>query len=165
MQLLQSRDLLDETLKPASAVEFEQLVAEYYQPLYRFALSLSQREADASDLTQQTFLRWATRGFQLRERSKAKSWLFTTLYREFLSGQRRTVRFPHVEIGDAEAELPTVDPRSVESMDSRSALDALQNLDLPVIMATVMYASFFVVMANALVDVVYILLDPRVRTA
>jgi peptide/nickel transport system permease protein len=43
--------------------------------------------------------------------------------------------------------------------------DALQNLDLPVIMTTVMYASFFVVLANALVDVVYILLDPRVRTA
>jgi peptide/nickel transport system permease protein len=43
--------------------------------------------------------------------------------------------------------------------------DALQNLDLPIIMTTVMYASFFVVMANALVDVVYILLDPRVRTA
>ena len=40
----------------------------------------------------------------------------------------------------------------------------LQNLDLPIIMTTVMYASFFVVMANALVDVVYILLDPRVRT-
>jgi peptide/nickel transport system permease protein len=43
--------------------------------------------------------------------------------------------------------------------------DALQNLDLPVIMTTVMYASFFVVMANALVDMVYILLDPRVRMA
>jgi peptide/nickel transport system permease protein len=43
--------------------------------------------------------------------------------------------------------------------------DALQNLDLPVIMTTVMYASFFVVGANALVDVVYILLDPRVRDA
>jgi peptide/nickel transport system permease protein len=43
--------------------------------------------------------------------------------------------------------------------------DALQNLDLPVIMTTVMYASFFVVGANALVDMVYILLDPRVRTA
>ncbi len=42
--------------------------------------------------------------------------------------------------------------------------DALQNLDLPVIMTTVMYASFFVVLANALVDVVYILLDPRVRS-
>ena len=33
--------------------------------------------------------------------------------------------------------------------------DALQNLDLPVIMATVMYASFFVVAANAVVDIVY----------
>jgi peptide/nickel transport system permease protein len=43
--------------------------------------------------------------------------------------------------------------------------DGLKNLDLPIIMTTVMYASFFVVMANALVDVIYILLDPRVRTA
>ncbi|QEN86267.1 ABC transporter permease [Labrys sp. KNU-23] len=43
--------------------------------------------------------------------------------------------------------------------------DALQNLDLPMIMATVMYASMFVVVANAVVDFVYILLDPRVRTS
>jgi peptide/nickel transport system permease protein len=43
--------------------------------------------------------------------------------------------------------------------------DALLSLDLPVIMATVLYASFFVVMANALVDMIYIFLDPRVRTA
>jgi peptide/nickel transport system permease protein len=43
--------------------------------------------------------------------------------------------------------------------------DALRNLDLPVIMATVMYASFFVVLANALVDVAYAALDPRVRSA
>ncbi|PRH85790.1 peptide ABC transporter permease [Labrys okinawensis] len=43
--------------------------------------------------------------------------------------------------------------------------DALQNLDLPMIMATVMYASMFVVLANAVVDFIYILLDPRVRTS
>jgi peptide/nickel transport system permease protein len=43
--------------------------------------------------------------------------------------------------------------------------DGLQNLDLPIIMTTVIYASFFVVLANALVDVVYIVLDPRVRSA
>lgn len=41
--------------------------------------------------------------------------------------------------------------------------DALQNLDLPVIMATVLYGSFFVVMANAVVDLLYAVLDPRVR--
>lgn len=43
--------------------------------------------------------------------------------------------------------------------------DSLQNLDLPVIMGTVMYAAFFVVAANAVVDLLYALLDPRVRHA
>jgi peptide/nickel transport system permease protein len=43
--------------------------------------------------------------------------------------------------------------------------EALRNLDLPVIMATVMYASFFVVMANAIVDLLYAALDPRIRKA
>jgi len=42
-------------------------------------------------------------------------------------------------------------------------VEALQNLDLPFIMATVMYASFFVVAANAVVDIFYAVLDPRVR--
>jgi peptide/nickel transport system permease protein len=41
--------------------------------------------------------------------------------------------------------------------------DALKTLDLPVIMATVVYASFFVVGANAVVDLVYAAIDPRVR--
>jgi peptide/nickel transport system permease protein len=43
--------------------------------------------------------------------------------------------------------------------------DSLQNFDLPVIMACVMYAAFFVVVANALVDLLYAWLDPRVRVA
>ncbi len=42
---------------------------------------------------------------------------------------------------------------------------ALQNLDLPVIMACVLYGSFFVVLANAVVDILYAFLDPRVRVA
>ena len=43
--------------------------------------------------------------------------------------------------------------------------DALQNVDLPVIMGCVLYAAFFVVVANAAVDLVYVGLDPRVRRA
>jgi peptide/nickel transport system permease protein len=43
--------------------------------------------------------------------------------------------------------------------------DALQTLDLPVIMATVIYASFFVVASNAVVDIAYGFIDPRVRDA
>ena len=41
--------------------------------------------------------------------------------------------------------------------------DALLNLDLPVIMAGVLFAAFFIVLANAVVDMLYILIDPRVR--
>jgi peptide/nickel transport system permease protein len=42
---------------------------------------------------------------------------------------------------------------------------SLTNLDLPVIMATVIYGAFFIVLANALVDIAYARLDPRVRLA
>ncbi len=47
----------------------------------------------------------------------------------------------------------------------RLTYQALSNLDLPLIMATVMYSAVFVVLANAVVDIVYVLLDPRVRDA
>jgi peptide/nickel transport system permease protein len=43
--------------------------------------------------------------------------------------------------------------------------NSLQNLDLPVIIACVLYAAFFVVLANAVVDIVYAAIDPRVRRA
>ena len=60
---------------------FTQLVDAHYAPLYRFALSLTRNSSDAGDLTQQTFFIWAKKGEQLRDAAKAKSWLFTTLYR------------------------------------------------------------------------------------
>jgi peptide/nickel transport system permease protein len=43
--------------------------------------------------------------------------------------------------------------------------DALQTLDLPVIMATVIYASFFIVASNAVVDIAYGFIEPRMRDA
>jgi peptide/nickel transport system permease protein len=42
---------------------------------------------------------------------------------------------------------------------------SLTNLDLPTIMATVIYGAFFIVGANTLVDIAYAGLDPRVRPA
>jgi peptide/nickel transport system permease protein len=42
---------------------------------------------------------------------------------------------------------------------------SLAGLDLPVIMATVLYGAFFIVVANALVDILYARLDPRIREA
>jgi len=40
---------------------------------------------------------------------------------------------------------------------------ALNNLDLPTIIATVVYGAFFIVLANAVVDIGYAWLDPRIR--
>jgi peptide/nickel transport system permease protein len=40
---------------------------------------------------------------------------------------------------------------------------ALTNLDLPTIMATTIYGAFFIVLVNALVDIAYAWLDPRIR--
>jgi len=40
---------------------------------------------------------------------------------------------------------------------------SLNGLDLPVIMATVLYGAFFIAIMSAIVDVVYARLDPRVR--
>jgi len=40
---------------------------------------------------------------------------------------------------------------------------AIQNQDLPEIMGVVMIASFFIVIANLIVDILYAVLDPRVR--
>ncbi|MGW1023141.1 ABC transporter permease [Streptomyces sp. NPDC002577] len=45
------------------------------------------------------------------------------------------------------------------------AVDSVQNSDLPVILGTTLFAATFVVLANVVVDLVYGLIDPRVRLA
>ena len=113
----------------ADNAEFEQLVALYYEPLYQFAFSLARDESDACDLTQQTYCIWAAKGHQLRDASKVKTWLFTTLHREFLGSRRRQTRFPHVELEQAEPELPSVSPVAISRHDTDQVLAALARLD------------------------------------
>jgi RNA polymerase sigma-70 factor (ECF subfamily) len=110
-------------------LDFESLVARYYGSLYQFAFSLTQTEADACDLTQETFYIWATKGHQLRDKSKVKSWLFTTLHREFLESRRKQTRFPHYELSQMDGELPPVSPVRVNQLDSGQVLQALAQVD------------------------------------
>lgn len=81
----------------ADVPDFKQLVDAHYQGLYRFAQSLCRRDGLAEDLVQQTFLQWARKGHMLRDLDKVKTWLFTTLYREWLAIKRREQRHEHVE--------------------------------------------------------------------
>ena len=95
-------------------------------PLYRFALSLSREPSEAADLTQQTFLLWALKGHQLREGSKVKTWLFTSLYREFLRGERKRDR-------ESGSEDPLADeqslPVAINQLDGDAVLRALLDLE------------------------------------
>ncbi len=111
------------------SLDFKEIVDCYYPMLYRFAFSLARNEADACDLTQQTFSVWAAKGHLLRDASKVKSWLFTTLYREFISNRRRETRWPQEELSEVEHELPHALPETVDCLESGQVMEALQSLD------------------------------------
>ena len=108
--------------------DFTRLVEAHYTSLYRFALSLAKNSADAGDLTQETFLIWATRGQTLRDGGKAKSWLFTTLYREFLRTCRRAERVEALEnLSPLEADPPA--PEETAFARSGVAIEAMQEIE------------------------------------
>lgn len=104
---------------PESAQEFDEIVDLYYRALFKFGHSLTGNEHAAADLVQQTFYRWADKGSQLRDRTKVKTWLFTTLHREFLQGLRRDHRLVAL---DPTEELP--DERRAAATQAAEALDA-----------------------------------------
>jgi RNA polymerase sigma-70 factor (ECF subfamily) len=72
---------------------------------------------------------WATKGHQLRDQTKVKTWLFTTLHRAFLESRRRQVRFPHYELEEVPMDLPTLSPATVNQLDAPQVLQALGQVD------------------------------------
>jgi RNA polymerase sigma-70 factor (ECF subfamily) len=110
-------------------LDLEKLVEEFYMPLYRFALSLSRQESDAADLTQQTFFLWASKGHQLRDTSKVKTWLFTSLYREFLGRKRQQDRFVEEERSGEAIAAQNVPASVVNQLDGEIVQRALFALE------------------------------------
>jgi RNA polymerase sigma-70 factor (ECF subfamily) len=110
-------------------LDYEQIVALHHEHLYRFAFSLAGNADDSAELTQETYVRLLTNGRQLRDKSKVKSWLFTTLYRIYLGWRRRETRFPHLEIESVAHELPPFTPAMVDSMDGETVMERLLEID------------------------------------
>jgi RNA polymerase sigma-70 factor (ECF subfamily) len=77
---------------------FEKLVLALSPDIYRYAYFLCKNQDLAEDLVQETFIRaWRFLG-SLRDERKAKSWLFTTLRREFARQfERYQPRFDDVD--------------------------------------------------------------------
>jgi RNA polymerase sigma-70 factor (ECF subfamily) len=110
-------------------LDYEQIVALHHHELYRFAYSLTGNDDDACELTQESYYRLLSNDRQLRDQTKAKAWLFTTLYRVFLGQKRRSTRFPHLTISSVEHELPVLTPEMVNKMDGLLVMEALLEID------------------------------------
>ncbi len=110
--------------------EFAELVDAHYQALFRFGMSLAHDVDRASDLVQETFCIWAAKNEQLRDRSKAKTWLFTTLHREFLNQRRRSSRFSDEPLDEATAQAMVAPEEDAERhMDGQRAMELLGALE------------------------------------
>jgi RNA polymerase sigma-70 factor (ECF subfamily) len=110
--------------------EFAELVDAHYQALFRFGMSLTRDVDRASDLVQETFCIWAAKNEQLRDRSKAKTWLFTTLHREFLNQRRRAAKFSDEPLDEGKAEAMVASEEDADrQMDGQRALELLGALE------------------------------------
>jgi RNA polymerase sigma factor (sigma-70 family) len=81
-----------------SPENFPSIVDEWYEPLYRFALSLCRNPDDALDHTQNAFHKFAMKAHTIRDKSKVKTWLFSVLYRDFADRYRRNKRHPSTSL-------------------------------------------------------------------
>ncbi|MBN2496798.1 MAG: RNA polymerase sigma factor [Deltaproteobacteria bacterium] len=81
------QDLL-ERLQRGDAAAFDALYDHYRPRIFGYLLRLGGRRELAEDLTQECFLRLASRAASLREGSRLRPWLFTVAHNLFVSHQR-----------------------------------------------------------------------------
>jgi RNA polymerase sigma-70 factor (ECF subfamily) len=113
---------------PGSPKTIQRLVEEHYEALYRYAYRLSGSNADAEDLTQEAFCTAQLKFGQLRDRERAKPWLFSILRNAYLKRARadsQQVCVPLDGVGDLAEPLP----ESLPEVDPEQLQQALNELD------------------------------------
>ncbi|MDQ8205377.1 RNA polymerase sigma factor [Pelagicoccus sp. SDUM812003] len=108
--------------------ELKTIVDDHYQNLYRFAYSLTRSSDDAWDLTQEAFLRLAQKRSSIRSASAIKSWLYTTLYREFIRVAKKAKRFDPWEEHESTAQPSDTSLNQIRKAEANDLLDALGRL-------------------------------------
>jgi DNA-directed RNA polymerase specialized sigma24 family protein len=96
--MFESKETIDQNEnKLIGSTSLPPIVDRFYGPLYQFAVRLTRSESDAADLVQQTFFTLIQHLHQIRDLSRIKCWLFTTLRRKFLMEVRHRANHPEVE--------------------------------------------------------------------
>ncbi|MGJ8640611.1 MAG: RNA polymerase sigma factor [Opitutaceae bacterium] len=117
---------------------FETHVNAHYKNLYYFALSLTKNEADAADYTQQSYLKLAKKWHTIRDQTKVKSWLFSTLYREFLDRRKRN-KFKSDISFEVATETIADESERTSTIDRETILTALMDLEDPLRLPLTLY--------------------------
>jgi RNA polymerase sigma-70 factor (ECF subfamily) len=106
---------------PGGQRGIQKLADDHYLALYRYAYRLTGAAAEAEDLTQEAFCLAQQKYHQLRDRAKAKSWLFSILRNAYLHrvrAHKQEQAVPLDWVGDvAEAlpdPLPEVEPEQLQ---------------------------------------------------
>jgi RNA polymerase sigma-70 factor (ECF subfamily) len=113
----------------AKKIDLQAVVSEHYRAVYRLGCALTKNQSDAADLTQETFLILAKQQDHIREPEKAKSWLFTTLQREFLRRSRRRALHPEVPFCAEEHDASASRPSGLHQIDAKLVLSSLARVD------------------------------------
>src|SRR5215831_18915923 len=100
---------------PGSQRTVERLVEEHYVGLYHYAYRLTGSEADAEDLTQETFCKAQMNLSQLRAADRAKNWLLSILRISYMhpAPTEKQHPLPLDLVGD----VPDVLPESLPDVD------------------------------------------------
>ena len=105
-----------------------ELIDAHYDSLYRYAYRLSGSPADAEDLTQEAFGKALARLSQLRDRDRAKGWLFRILRNAYLHRVRDERRHRTVSL-DSVGDLPDDADDPTPEVDPAKLQEALNDLD------------------------------------
>ncbi len=110
-------------------ISLKHIADEWYEPLYRFALSLARNPDDAMDLTQSAFFKLTARIDEIRDQTRIKSWLFSVVHRAYIDQYRHDSKFPKAAI-DAVPEPAQAQSHSPgDGNDAEVVLQALQSLE------------------------------------
>lgn len=116
-----------DALPSQTGASVESLIDEFHVLVYRYAFRLCGNQADAEDLTQQTFLAAQQNLNQLRDPSKARSWLLTICRNRFLKSCRRQQPLA-ISATDIEIEKIPAHAKPADEFDREKLQQVIQEL-------------------------------------